>query len=85
MSILAWLLGRIDHPRFCKDCGRPIDVVNDPDFDPKTGQPRDRWYWRCPETHVTLFTGGGSRASSTGDFVHQWGRGRPGWHRLEHP
>jgi hypothetical protein len=81
MSLWSRLLDAFDAPRFCKGCGRAIVVERD-GFDPKTGEPAAHWYWACPSLSVDLYTNGSIRQVEwRGGGSHDYGTGRPRWHR----
>jgi len=81
--ILDWF----DSPRFCPDCGDPIKVVDlAGSFDPRTGKPKHRWVWKCPDVMVDIGDSGTYAEQWGVNHIHAWGRGRPRWHAaLEEP
>ena len=82
MSALDLVLAMFDAPRFCRGCGKPIEVEQE-GFDARTGKPAGRWYWACPELTVDLATNGLiRRVEWRGGGSHDYGTGRPRWHRL---
>jgi hypothetical protein len=85
VSIIARILDWFDAPRYCKGCGEAIEVEQDGGFDPKTGkQAHDKgWAWHCPEVSIDLSTDGTyiSYASWRGGGSHDYGTGRPRWHK----
>lgn len=81
MSLWSRIQDWADAPRFCRDCGRPIEVEDLEAFDEKTGETKERWVWHCPE----VYAGGSPNQivwSQSGDVIHPYGHGRPRWHRL---
>lgn len=75
----------LDAPRFCPDCGKPIYIRNEPDYDPRSGVSKDHWVWSCPDVSLTVTHRGIVRASQWADSVHPYGEGRPHWHRAAAP
>lgn len=73
-----WLLP--DAPRYCPDCGRPIEVEDVGAFDPQTGERLSRWCWHCPGVRATYGSADGWTMRQSGDHIHVYGRGRPRWH-----
>ena len=78
-DIAARLRDAFDAPRFCPDDGQAIEVRAVPSYDARTGEPRDRWFWSCPDVRVE--TGGGSITWTQWavNRVHVHGEGRPRW------
>lgn len=77
---LVYWLNTTDAPRFCPECGLPIEAERADRFDPKTGENVGEWYWRCsnPRLVVTLHADGWS-VTNRGDDRHAWGKGMPRW------
>ena len=72
-----WLLP--DAPRWCPDCGEPVEVEDVGAFDPRTGERLGRWCWHCPKVRMTHGADGWTMRQS-GDHLHAYGYGRPRWH-----
>ena len=84
MSIVSRILDWWDDPRFCPDCGKPIDVEERQRYDGTTGDPRPLWVWHCPDVSMSVKSDGSVYAEQRRvDFVHAPGTGRPRWHQRE--
>ena len=82
MSAWSRLLAALDAPQFCGVCGEPIRVERHGGYDRRTGADKPYWVWRCPEISLDVdIDGRVRRAEWRGGDSHDYGNGRPRWHR----
>lgn len=82
MRLLERIRESLDAPRFCPSCGKAIEVESRPRFHERTGEPRDIWYWHCPDVSVSVDGGAIQWEQRAVHRVDEHGQGRPRWHRL---
>lgn len=71
-----------DGPRFCEECGEPLDVEQHPyRMDPATGEQVHKWVTSCPMASWSWSPGDGASETWYGGHRHTVVFGlRPRWH-----